>query len=530
MTELSADDARRLILRAQGFLGADARRGGVEGMLRRLGAVQLDTISVLARSHELVAYGRLGPVGRETIERAYWHNPARSFEYWCHAACILPIEHWPLYDFRRRAYRASKQRWHEVPADFEKVLHQVRDSGPLTTSDIGGAKKSAEWWDWSDSKIALEWLLDIGELVCTRRIGWRRVYDLAERAVPADLLGVELTDEECIVRLARIAGAALGVATRADLIDFLRLKGPYAAMLDEALASGAAGLVPVHVAGWPEARPPRRTAVAPSPAISVTSPSPNPATRGAASLGAPGSDDLAGSEAADNGPSDLLTAGATDQGLSGPPDLTVSHAAEPGPSGSPDLAAAGTAGRGLAGSSSGSALPGTDGLVVSGASVIVSPGSVRSAGIGGRAPNAWADPEALASVPRGRHRTTLVSPFDSLIWHRGRTSRIFGFDYQLEIYVPKPKRVHGYFTMPVLAGGKLIGRVDPAREGSTFVARHVSFESSVVRPVDIAAVRDALWSAASWVGCTDVRVERVTSEAHTRPLLDALPLGPSDPR
>ncbi|MEU4697282.1 winged helix-turn-helix domain-containing protein [Nonomuraea dietziae] len=530
MTELSADDARRLILRAQGFLGADVRRGGVEGMLRRLGAVQLDTISVLARSHELVAYGRLGAVGRETIERAYWHNPARSFEYWCHAACILPIEHWPLYDFRRRAYRASKQRWHEVPRDFEKVLHQVRDSGPVTTSDIGGAKKSAEWWDWSDSKIALEWLLDIGELVCTRRIGWRRVYDLAERAVPADLLGVELTDEECIVRLARIAGAALGVATRADLIDFLRLKGPHAAMLDEALASGAAGLVPVHVAGWPEVRPPRRTAVAPSPAISITSPSPNPATRGAAALGAPDSDDLAGSEAADNGPSGLLTAGATDQGLSGPPGFTVSHAAEPGPSGSPDLATAGTAGRGLAGSSSDSAPPAADGFVVSGASVIVSPGSVRSAGIGGRAPNAWADPEALASVPRGRHRTTLVSPFDSLIWHRGRTSRIFGFDYQLEIYVPKPKRVHGYFTMPVLAGGKLIGRVDPAREGSTFVARHVSFESSVVRAVDIAAVRDALWSAASWVGCTDVRVERVTSEAHTRPLLDALPLGPSDPR
>ncbi|MEU4718840.1 crosslink repair DNA glycosylase YcaQ family protein [Nonomuraea dietziae] len=491
MTELSADDARRLILRAQGFMGADARRGGVEGMLRRLGAVQLDTISVLARSHELVAYGRLGAVGRETIERAYWHNPARSFEYWCHAACILPIEHWPLYDFRRRGYRARKQRWHEVPSDFEKVLHQVRDSGPVTTSDIGGAKKSAEWWDWSDSKIALEWLLDIGELVCTQRIGWRRVYDLAERAVPADLLGVELTDEECIVRLARIAGAALGVATRADLIDFLRLRVPYAAMLDEALASGAAGLVPVHVAGWPEARPPRRTAVASSSANSVISASLSPATRGAAELGTPGAPDLATSGAAGNGLSDLPTEGAN---------------------------------------SFDSALPGTDGLVVPGSPVIASPGSRRSAVTGGRAPNAWADPEALATVPRGRHRTTLVSPFDSLIWHRGRTSRIFGFDYQLEIYVPKPKRVHGYFTMPVLAGGKLIGRVDPAREGSTFVARHVSFESSVVRPADIAAVREALWSAASWVGCTDVRVERVTSEAHTRPLLDALPLGLSDLR
>src|SRR3984885_13918500 len=69
---LSADEVRRLTLYAQGFLGAAARRGGVAGVLRRVSAVQLDTISVLARSHELVAYARLGPVGRDTVERAYW--------------------------------------------------------------------------------------------------------------------------------------------------------------------------------------------------------------------------------------------------------------------------------------------------------------------------------------------------------------------------------------------------------------------------------------------------------------------------
>ena len=68
---LSADDARLITLRAQGLVGTQARRGGVPGMLRRVGAVQLDTISVLARSHELVAYARLGAVPRERIERAY---------------------------------------------------------------------------------------------------------------------------------------------------------------------------------------------------------------------------------------------------------------------------------------------------------------------------------------------------------------------------------------------------------------------------------------------------------------------------
>ena len=71
-TDLSADDARRIALRAQGFLGAPDRRAGVRGVLRHLGAVQLDTISVLARSHELIPYARLGAVGRKTVESAYW--------------------------------------------------------------------------------------------------------------------------------------------------------------------------------------------------------------------------------------------------------------------------------------------------------------------------------------------------------------------------------------------------------------------------------------------------------------------------
>jgi len=106
-----ADDVRLLTLRAQGLLGSRARSGGVAGMLRRVGAVQLDTISVLARSHELVAYARLGAIGRSQIEHAYWHpRSARAFEYWSHAACVLPIEEWPYYAFRRRAFVARGMR------------------------------------------------------------------------------------------------------------------------------------------------------------------------------------------------------------------------------------------------------------------------------------------------------------------------------------------------------------------------------------------------------------------------------------
>ncbi|WP_066372952.1 winged helix-turn-helix domain-containing protein [Herbidospora mongoliensis] len=375
--DLTADEARRLILRAQGFLGAAGRKGGAAGVLRRLGAVQLDTISVLARSHELVAYSRLGAIGRAAVERAYWGGSA--FEYWCHAACILPIEHWPVYSFRRRAYRERKFRWHEVPATVGDILERVRRDGPLTTGDIGGAKKGGPWWDWSDSKISIEFLLDVGDVVCVQRVGWRRVYDLAERAIPAEFREIELTDEEGVARLTSIAGRSLAVATRADLVDYTRVKDKHAAMLDDALLSGASGLVPVNVSGWPPARK------------------------------------------------------------------------------------------------------------------------------GG--PNAWADPEALTlGEARGRHRTTLLSPFDSLIWERARAERVFGMAHRLEAYVPKDKRIHGYFAMPVLHGGKLIARVDPAREGTTLVARRTTLEPGVTK---LDAVEEALREAATWVGCTAVRIEEV---------------------
>lgn len=87
---LTADEARRIFLHTQGLIGSPyGRRGDPRAVLRHLGAVQLDTISVLARSHELVPYARLGAVGRATVESAYWQH-THAFEYWSHAACVLP--------------------------------------------------------------------------------------------------------------------------------------------------------------------------------------------------------------------------------------------------------------------------------------------------------------------------------------------------------------------------------------------------------------------------------------------------------
>ena len=395
---ITPHEARRLTLRAQGFLGATgwrATRPGVAAMLRRVGAVQLDTISVLARSHELVAYARLGPVPRDQIEQAYWH-PAKpaAFEYWAHAACVLPLEHWPYFAFRRRAFRARGVRWHQSHQETcEKVLARLRAEGPLTATQLGGAKGGGPWWDWSDVKIAVEWLLDTGDVICVRRTGWRRVYDLPERVLPGELLDPDPSDLECLAYLAGVAARALGVVTQADLVDYHRLnfpaseKGQYARLVAD--AAQAAGLVRVAI----------------------------------------------------------------------------------GPIGA------------------GTPVPG------------------------------WADPVALEqAADRGRHRVTLLSPFDSLVWDRKRTLRMFGFEHSLEAYVPRHKRVHGYFTMPLLAGGRLAGRVDPARDGKTLVARKVSLE----RAAAAEPMAQALREAASWVGCDDVRLEQIAPAEHAPRLAAAL--------
>jgi uncharacterized protein YcaQ len=126
---------------------------------------------------------------------------------------------------------------------------------------------------------------------------------------------------------------------------------------------------------------------------------------------------------------------------------------------------------------------------------------------------AWADPVALETPVRGRHRTTLLSPFDSLIWDRARTKRFFGFVHRLEAYVPKAKRIHGYYAMPLLVGGKLVGRVDPGRADGALVAKQVSVDPGALEPL-----ARALNEAARWIGAESVVVGRVSPAELTRPL------------
>ncbi len=247
---ISASEARQLALKSQGLW--DSPQWTLPELSKRLGAIQLDTISVLARNHELIPYARLASTSRAEVESHYWSaKSVRHFEYWAHAACIIPVEKWPLYAFRRNQARATEPTWHNVSKKtIASVLKRVEVDGPITTGDVGGGKKSGYWWDWSDNKIALEYLLNTGEVTVTRREGFRRIYDVSSRAIPAK----HFKDMERIpahVALLNEAINMLGVATKLDLLDVPRLRPTNTRDSWEAFTSQK-HIVEVEVDGWDE--------------------------------------------------------------------------------------------------------------------------------------------------------------------------------------------------------------------------------------------------------------------------------------
>jgi uncharacterized protein YcaQ len=149
------------------------------------------------------------------------------------------------------------------------------------------------------------------------------------------------------------------------------------------------------------------------------------------------------------------------------------------------------------------------------------------------------DVPALARAARNRtpsRGTTLLAPFDSLLWYRDRVARLFGFAYRIEVYTPGDQRVHGYYTLPILHDGALIGRVDAKthRAERRLEVRHVHFEpwfaagapppaggERLDQAAALAGLGEALGSLATFVGAASLAVGRVTPGRLRRPLVTA---------
>jgi len=204
-----------------------AQLGDVESAIRRLGAVQLDSISTVDRAHRLTLSSRIGAYDEMELQSLL--PSGRVFEYWAHEACLLPIELWP--HFRRTMEGKAHWRFHERAliehGDLvEPVLERIRSEGPLGSRDFEGSGDGTDMWNWKPAKMVLEALWDQGVLAVAARQSFQRRYDLAERVIPPGILAAPAPDEDETLRtLALIAVRARGALTEPAIREHWRLKG-----------------------------------------------------------------------------------------------------------------------------------------------------------------------------------------------------------------------------------------------------------------------------------------------------------------
>jgi uncharacterized protein YcaQ len=400
---ISLETARTLAVYKQGLHRRPrvADRDALLDIVRRVGLLQLDSISVVARSHYLVMLSRAGLYDPVDLD-ALLYPERRLFEGWAHAACLIPVEDYEFFVPTLMARRERPpQHWIERRLDddpqgtLDAVLAEVRERGPLASRDFEDTRDGrGTWWDWKPAKTALELLFAQGYLMVDRRESFQRYYDLAERVLPASADLPECTMEE-YQRWAALRGVSiLGVATAPHAADYYRLNKTSTRPLLKALAAEGA-LVPVEVEGWKE------------------------------------------------------------------------------------------------------------------------PAYLHPANL-----------PLVAEIEDGAHTpdlTALLSPFDSLIWYRDRTAELFGFYYRTEMYTPAAKRQYGYYVLPILHRGRLVGRLDPKadRKAKIMRIRVLYLEpGQVISGELVADLAGALREFAAFHGSEQLVVERSEPEELAALLLE----------
>ena len=380
-----------------------------------VGGIQLDSINVLERAHLLTLWSRFGAYDRAALERLVYRQRL-LFEYWAHAACLVPTTHFPMWRRAMLDYEVHHTGWtkwlKKHGPTMKRVEREFRERGPLGNADFVDerpGKRMAGWWAWKPEAHAMDYLWKKGVLGVHSRVHFQRRLDLIERLLPAALALEPMSREAFRNWHLRRSLHAMGAASATDLRMYLTY--PRAAVA--------------------ERRATLRTMLGSGEIVEVA---------------------VEGERA-------------------------------------PWLALAG-------------------------------------------------DVPALEAAARRRSRpsrgTTFLSPFDSFLWHRERTKALFGFDYRVEIYTPGPRRVHGYYSLPILHDGALIGRLDAKnhREAKRLEVKHVHFEpwfaAGSAPPLDghgrvalepaLAGVGEALASLAAFVGAKRVTLARASPAKLAKPL------------
>lgn len=330
----------------------DVAKSDLLAAIRQLGVLQIDTISVVNRSHYLVLWSRLGNYDPTWVEQM--HKNGDLFEYLAHACSFIPIEDYPL--FRRKMLELDTHRWpvsewikdHQDTINF--VSETIKEKGPQKAADFPKRTSVNQgWFDWKEEKIALDMLWRHGDLMILFRKNFHRYYDLQENVVghlnDKDLPNLETVNEKLVERSIKI----LGATTEKWVADYYRLKKIEVKKSLQSLIQQHR-IICVDSEDFPEG-------------ILVH----------------------------------IDNQGLLDQALRG--NLKAVY-------------------------------------------------------------------------------TTFLSPFDPLIWDRVRTKELFNFDFTIECYLPSHKRKYGYFSLPILHNGQLIGRMDSKahRKEKRFEVKSLHFE------------------------------------------------------
>ena len=267
LDELTIVEARSLALAAQGFdkprTKSKSLTSDVVALFTKLGVVQIDSVNVLVRSQELPLFSRLGDHDRKAISKATVSQ--KIFEYWGHEAAHLPVELHPMFRFKMHAARTGRlKHWGltsfyvENKAFVKRILKHVEVNGSTSARELStrtqkrGADKKT-WWDWDESKTALEYLFLTGQLMSRGRgTDFARIYDTPERVLPQRIIDAPTpTEHEARKHLLVRSAIAQGVATAGDLADYYRQKlATVKPLIAELVEEGE--LRTVAVDGWTE--------------------------------------------------------------------------------------------------------------------------------------------------------------------------------------------------------------------------------------------------------------------------------------
>ena len=257
---LSTSQARRIALAAQGFCDpphARPTKATFDRAVWRLGVIQVDSVNVLQRAHYLPLYSRMGPYDTRLLHSAAERRPRRLVEYWAHVQAYMPIELWPVMRPRMDSFRDRASKWGSNDSRHDlapRVLAELAARGASTARDLddGKPRSKEHWgWNWSEARVALDYLSAVGDVaIAGRSRQFEVIYDLPERVLPEQVLATQaLTKPEADRELIRRAARSHGIGTLACLADYYRMNQASSSQAVHELVD-AGELRPVQVEGW----------------------------------------------------------------------------------------------------------------------------------------------------------------------------------------------------------------------------------------------------------------------------------------